>query len=156
MTDFIGSGDRARTLLDAMWNVASIRSWHSGKFIKFWVMAYSGTDIGVHNVRSHRFSPNVHIVNECPTLFNSFGEGKDEMIELCKKYGYFSKDPLGWKKTAALLAFEHGAPNNMPAIFVSGKSRGQKMDAAVPQARYGNPLENSRSRHERGHLPCPR
>lgn len=126
VTDFIGSGDRARTLLDAMWNVASIRSWHSGKFIKFWVMAYSGTDIGVHNVRSHRFSPNVHIVNERPTLFNSFGEGKDEMIELCKKYGYFSKDPLGWKKTAALLAFEHGAPNNMPAIFVSGKSRGAK------------------------------
>ncbi|WP_256572594.1 MULTISPECIES: hypothetical protein [unclassified Pseudomonas] len=126
LTDFIGSGDRARTLLDAMWNVASIRSWHSGKFIKFWVMAYSGTDIGVQNVCSHRFSPNVHIVNECPTLFNSFGEGKDEMIELCKKYGSFSKDPLGWKKTAALLAFEHGAPNNMPAIFVSGKSRGAK------------------------------
>ncbi|SDB53728.1 hypothetical protein SAMN03159382_04137 [Pseudomonas sp. NFACC23-1] len=89
-------------------------------------MAYSGTDIGVQNVCSHRFSPNVHIVNECPTLFNSFGEGKDEMIELCKKYGSFSKDPLGWKKTAALLAFEHGAPNNMPAIFVSGKSRGAK------------------------------
>ncbi|MGV8664194.1 phosphoribosyltransferase-like protein, partial [Pseudomonas aeruginosa] len=64
VTEFIGSGDRARTLLDAIWNVASIRSWHSGKFIKFWVIAYSGTDIGVHNVRSHRFSPNVHIVNE--------------------------------------------------------------------------------------------
>lgn len=126
ITDFIGSGDRARALLDAMWNVASIRSWYSGKFIKFWVMAYSGTAIGVENVRSHRFSPNVHIVSECPTLYNSFGEDSGEMTELCERYGSYSKDPLGWKETAALLAFEHGAPNNMPAIFISGKFRGSR------------------------------
>jgi len=126
LTDFIGSGDRASDMLDAMWNVASIRSWHSGKFINFWVLAYSGSKQGIEKIRRHRFSPRVRVVTECPTLHNSFGEDLDDMVELCKKYGVHSKDPLGWKNTAALLAFEHGAPNNMPAIFVSEKSKGSK------------------------------
>lgn len=126
LTDFIGSGDRASKMLDAMWNVASIRSWHSGKFVNFWVMAYSGTEQGIKHVRGHRFSPKVHVVTECPTLHNSFDSDLDEMVELCKKYGAHSATPLGWKNTAALLAFEHGAPNNMPAIFVSEKNRGSK------------------------------
>lgn len=126
LTDFIGSGDRATRMLDAMWNVASIRSWYSGKFVTFWVMAYSGTDQGIKHVRSHKFAPNVRVVTECPTLFNSFDDDLDEMVELCETYGAHSSAPLGWKDTAALLTFEHGAPNNMPAIFVSEKTRGRK------------------------------
>lgn len=126
LTDFIGSGDRASRMLDSMWNVASIRSWHSGKFLNFWVLAYSGTKQGVEKVRGHRFAPQVHVVTECPTVHNSFGEDLNEMIDLCRDYGAHSKDPLGWENTAALLAFEHGAPNNMPAIFISEKNRGSK------------------------------
>lgn len=126
LTDFIGSGKRAFDMFDSMWNVASIRSWHSGKFVNFWVLAYSGTPQGISHVRSHRFSPTVRIVTECPTLFSSFDDDLVDMIELCQEYGAHSDKPLGWKDTAALLAFEHGAPNNMPAIFVSEKTRGLK------------------------------
>lgn len=126
LTDFIGSGKRAFDMLDAMWNVASIRSWHSFKFVKFWVLAYSGTQQGITKVQKHRFAPKVRVVTECPTLFNSFDEDLDEMVELCETYGAHSKDPLGWERTAALLAFEHGAPNNMPAIFVSEKNTGNR------------------------------
>lgn len=89
-------------------------------------MVYSGIDIGVYNVCSYWFFFNVYIVNECLILFNSFGEGKDEMIEFCKKYGYFSKDLLGWKKIVVLLVFEYGVLNNMFVIFVLGKFRGVK------------------------------
>ncbi len=126
LTDFIGSGDRARKILDAMWVVASIRSWYSGKFIRFWILAYSGTEQGIANVRKHRFSPEVRVVTECPTLFNSFDYDQNDMIALCEAYGAHSDKPLGHERTAALLAFEHGAPNNMPAIFVSEKNRGAK------------------------------
>ncbi|RON80768.1 hypothetical protein [Pseudomonas fluorescens] len=126
LTDFIGSGDRARKILDAMWGVASIRSWYSGKFVKLWVLGYSGTEQGIINVRSHRFAPQVHVVTDCPTIFNSFDEDKDDIIALCKVYGAHSENPLGYQGAAALLAFEHGAPNNMPAIFVSEKNRGAK------------------------------
>lgn len=65
-------------------------------------------------------------MTECPTLFNSFDEDLNEMVELCEEYGAHSKNPLGWKDTGALLAFEHGAPNNMPAIFVSEKTEARK------------------------------
>lgn len=126
LSDFIGSGDRATRMLDSMWNVASIRSWNAGKFIKFWVLAYSGTLQGIEKVRDHRLSPQVRVVTECPTLFNSFGDDLADMIELCQEYGAFSEEPLGWESTAALLTFEHGAPNNMPAIFVKDKTRGSK------------------------------
>ncbi|QHA81538.1 hypothetical protein E3Z27_07485 [Pseudomonas mediterranea] len=126
LTDFIGSGKRAFDMLDAMWNVASIRSWHSFKFVKFWVLAYSGTQQGITRVQKHRFAPEVRVVTECPTLFNSFDEDLDEMVELCETYGAHSSTPLGWERTAALLAFEHGAPNNMPAIFVSEKNTGNR------------------------------
>ncbi|UDU83197.1 hypothetical protein [Pseudomonas sp. HN2-3] len=125
-TDFIGSGKRAFDMLDAMWNVASIRSWHSFKFVKFWVLAYSGTQQGITRVQKHRFAPDVRVVTECPTLFNSFDEELDEMVELCETYGAHSSTPLGFERTAALLAFEHGAPNNMPAIFVSEKNTGNR------------------------------
>ncbi|MGX1181552.1 hypothetical protein AB7M31_004620 [Pseudomonas sp. IAP-CY TE4608] len=126
LTDFIGSGKRAFDMLDAMWNVASIRSWHSFKFVKFWVLAYSGTQQGISRVRKHRFAPEVRVVTECPTLFNSFDEDLDEMVELCETYGAHSSTPLGFERTAALLVFEHGAPNNMPAIFVSEKNTGNR------------------------------
>lgn len=131
LTDFIGSGDRARKILDAMWNVASIRSWYSGKFVRLWVLAYSGTEQGIANVRSHRFAPHVHVVTDCPTIYNSFDEDLGDMLALCEAYGAHSDKPLGYQDTAALLVFEHGAPNNMPAIFVSEKSRGAKRWAAL-------------------------
>ncbi|WP_231387753.1 hypothetical protein [Pseudomonas nitroreducens] len=143
LTDFIGSGDRAYRMLDSMWRVASIRSWYSGKFIKFWVIAYSGTASGIQCVRDHRFKPTVRVMTECPTLFNSFDKDLNEMVELCEEYGAHSKNPLGWKDTGALLAFEHGAPNNMPAIFVSEKNRGSKKWAPLFPKRVTDSLWQS-------------
>jgi hypothetical protein len=143
LTDFIGSGDRAFAMLDAMWNVPSIRSWHSGRFIKFWVMAYSGTGQGIRKVETHRFAPTVAVVTDCPTLHNSFDADLEDMKSLCKKYGAHSDNPLGWKNTAALLAFEHGAPNNMPAIFISEKNRGKRRWAPLFPKRVTDVLRQS-------------
>ena len=143
LTDFIGSGDRASAMLDAMWNVPSIRSWHSGRFIKFWVMAYSGTGQGIRKVETHRFSPSVAVVTDCPTLHNSLDADLEDMKSLCKKYGAHSDNPLGWKNTAALLAFEHGAPNNMPAIFISEKNRGKRRWAPLFPKRVTDVLRQS-------------
>lgn len=143
LTDFIGSGDRAYRMLDSMWRVASIRSWRSGKFIKFWVIAYSGTTPGIRFLQDHRFKPIVRVSTECPTIFNSFDEDLNEMVELCEIYGEHSKSPLGWKETGALLAFEHGAPNNMPAIFVSEKNKGLKKWAPLFPKRVTDSLWQS-------------
>ncbi len=45
---------------------------------------------------------------------NSFAE---RWSALAKKYGKAHSDPLGYKASGALVAFEYGMPNNVPAIL---------------------------------------
>jgi hypothetical protein len=125
LTDFVGSGERVYRMLDALWRVPSVRSWKSYKLVRFWVVCFSCTKGGENLLLSHPSKPTILTRMECPTLMDQFqGDELEECIELCERYGGFSKVPLGYKCSSALLAFEHGAPNNMPAIFIcENKSR---------------------------------
>lgn len=119
VTDFIGSGERALTMLSSLWRVRSIRSWASYKFIKLFVVCVSGTERGIENIERHPSKPTVIKAFPCPTIWSSFSSAEAAaMKDLCKRYGSFDEQPLGHKETGALIAFEHSAPNNMPAIFI--------------------------------------
>lgn len=123
VSDFIGSGDRARAYIEAAWRVRSVRSWWSSRAkhgMSFEVVAYTGTERGIAYVASHPAKPEVHIVAVCPTVFNSFSYQKRlEIIELCRNHypGTMDMPALGYGTTGALVAFAHGAPNNCPLIF---------------------------------------
>jgi hypothetical protein len=123
VTDFIGSGNRAATYLEATWRVCSVRSWWSARATKgmsFEVIAYSATDEGKTFVEKHRTRPYVHLVAACPTIWNSFGAENARKIEqLCDTYFRGTPDmpSLGYGSSGALIAFAHGAPNNTPLIF---------------------------------------
>ncbi|WP_066591793.1 phosphoribosyltransferase-like protein [Sphingomonas pruni] len=123
VSDFIGSGDRARTYIEAAWRVKSVRSWWSSRAkhgMSFEVVAYTGTERGVATVASHPSKPEVHLVAVCPTVLNSFSyEKRLAILALCQKYylGTPSMPALGYGSTGALVAFSHGAPNNCPLIF---------------------------------------
>ena len=124
VTDFIGSGDRARRYLDAAWHVRSVRSWWSARRTKgmsFEVVAYSSTEDGLKNLKSHPSMPEVYMVDACPTIEQAFDvpEIRHRMRALCKRYGTRIRNfnPLGYGGTEALIAFAHGMPNNAPAIF---------------------------------------
>ncbi|MDO8926522.1 MAG: hypothetical protein Q7U94_06385 [Sideroxyarcus sp.] len=122
VTDFIGSGKRALRMLESLWRVRSIRSWHSGGLIKFSVLSYSGTAEGVKKIRKHQSNPNVRMVCKCPTLNNSFkGDELQAITDICRNHSPDPSEPLGYKDTAALIAFEHSCPNNVPAIFHKSK-----------------------------------
>lgn len=119
VTDFIGSGARARSMLSSLWQVRSVRSWHSGKLVRITVLAYSGTSEGINNVRNHASRPNVLTVVDCPTIQSSFTSSDAALIrDLCLRYGDFDNEPLGYLHTEALIAFEHSCPNNVPAVFI--------------------------------------
>tara|TARA_R110001606_G_scaffold367790_1_gene523455 strand:+ start:5302 stop:6585 length:1284 start_codon:yes stop_codon:yes gene_type:complete len=128
--DFIGSGNRALEFLDAFWMEKSIVSWHSYKLIHFHVIAYSGVDSGIELLRSHKSSPFVHVYRDAPT-FNSLpwsNEKKEELLNLCEKYGRKANKKrkhmwFGYKKTMCALVFEHGCPNNVPAILVEDSNK---------------------------------
>jgi hypothetical protein len=123
VTDFIGSGNRVIRMLESLWQVRSIRSWHSGRFIRMRVLCYSGTPVGLNAVKRHRSNPSVALVMPCPTITNAFSaELSADIVDLCNRRGQFHKYPLGFGRVGALIAFEHGCPNNAPAILIEASN----------------------------------
>lgn len=120
--DILGSGRRTTHFLQSIWQHKTIRSWHSLHLIKLEAIAYSATVIGQTVVRKARALPTVSIERDCPTFDEMpwSGRGKAEVIELCRKYGLKTSRrsmALGYARTMAALVFEHGCPNNAPAIL---------------------------------------
>ena len=130
LTDFIGSGERARTYLDAAWRVRSVRSWWSARGttgLSFEVLAFAGTPDGRAYVEDHPSAPRVSLVTSCPTVDSAFrGERHPAIRDLCVRYDPVGRDPieaLGYHGSGALIAFAHGAPNNCPRMLHSRGAR---------------------------------
>ncbi|MBN1546677.1 MAG: hypothetical protein JW902_08470 [Syntrophaceae bacterium] len=121
VTDLIGSGNRALEYLESAWRVASVRSWKSLRYLSFGVIAYSGTDLGIRNVKRHKTTPTIDLVKPCPTIDSEFDEERSGLIKsLCIHYDpvdHDSIESLGYKGGSVLIAFSHGCPNNMPRIL---------------------------------------
>jgi hypothetical protein len=128
ITDFIGSGQRASTYLSAAWRVASVKSWHSGRFLSFGVVAYSGTDEGRQVISHHPTSPQLNIVTPCPSIGNTFNRADAAAVTaMCMRYDPDGPDPVescGYAGTGALIAFAHGCPNNAPRLLHRGRPGG--------------------------------
>lgn len=122
--DFIGSGNRVTEFLTSFWIEPTIVSWLSGKQIHFHVITYSGTEEGISSVERHKSKPRIHIYRDAP-IFSSFFWGdqkKDRVKKLCGKYGRIANKKRnnmwwGYKEGMAAIVFEHGCPNNTPAIL---------------------------------------
>ncbi|PQO96750.1 hypothetical protein C5612_30135 [Pseudomonas frederiksbergensis] len=135
VTDIVGSGQRAYRYLQAAWLVRSVRSWWSGRFLKFAVVAYASTEMGERYVRSHRCRPDVIHVMPCPTIDTALSKIKAGKIKrLCETYDPTVGDPdiapwswgsasLGYGGAGTLLVFAHGAPNNVPLMFHKASKR---------------------------------
>lgn len=121
VTDFIGSGQRAVSYLNAAWRVRSVRSWWSLGWMKFDVVSYAGTGTGLKRVRSLTCSPTVRTVRGCPIIADLDSDTASDFVRICSNYGpkikAWKETPLGFQNTGALLIFEHGAPNNTPYLL---------------------------------------
>lgn len=121
LTDFIGSGQRVDEMLEAFRAVASLRSWRSYGYVRFYVVAYSGTDEGISRVASNRLRPKVLTSAGCPTLQSAFPRTiKGAVYDLCRRYPPGNYYPFGYRDSGALVAFEHGVPDNVPPILHEG------------------------------------
>ena len=122
--DFIGSGNRAWKFLSSFWVEPTITSWLSLKYIRFYVVAYSGTEDGISRVSKHKSEPQISTYRPAPT-FRSMPwskETKNEIEKLCQKYGRIANKKrrnmwMGYNKVMSTLVFEHGCPNNTPSIL---------------------------------------
>lgn len=120
VTDFIGSGRRARSYLDAAWKVSSVKSWRSFGWLRFEVLAYADVYAGRKSVESHRSQPIVSTMIPCPTIDDVFGDKAKEVGRLCRAYDPGKRADgrsLGYGGVGALIAFAHGCPNNAPRFL---------------------------------------
>lgn len=122
--DFIGSGRRVSEFIEAFWQDSTVVSWLSSKHIKIEVLAYSGSEFGLKRLGKLKSRPEVNIYRDAPsfkTLPVNF-ERREALIELCEKYGRIALKGRkhvwwGYKQGMTSLVFEHGCPNNTPAIL---------------------------------------
>lgn len=120
--DFIGSGKRTSDFLTAIWRSPSVVSWRSLKWINFLSIAYSATSVGRARVARSATRPAIVVERDCPTFFEMpwTDEIKLSIEELCRIYGGRTSRRsmrLGFGRTMAAIVFEHGCPNNAPAIL---------------------------------------
>lgn len=121
VTDTIGSGDQISTFLDSMWKVATIKSLHSFKRLKFYIISYATTLNGLKTIQSHKVKPTVIYSIQCPTIDSEFNKDEaKEIKDFCERY-YLKKNnnygPLGYQNCGTLIAYAHGIPNNAPIIL---------------------------------------
>ncbi|MEZ2348088.1 hypothetical protein [Terriglobus sp. RCC_193] len=150
--DLIGSGKRVCSYLDALWDNRSLRSWKSRSDIRFIILAYAVTEAGLDRVSKHKCAPEVIYGRICPTLRTVpwFESKKDLVSGICKKYGArvaAKSFILGFRRSSALLIFEHGCPNNVPAILWSDPAKNKQWvplfpsKAVLPPETSAFPLE---------------
>ena len=122
--DLIGSGNRVRDFIASLWLESTIKSWWSTKHIAFHVIAYSSTESGMKSVQRHKSKPTV-LVHRDATSFDSLPikpEKRDSIRKLCREYGRRALKGrksmwFGYKQGMCSIVFEHGCPNNTPAIL---------------------------------------
>ncbi len=120
--DFIGSGERTRQFIQSFWCCPTIASWHSLKYVNIIVGSYSGTVKGVKYVERHKAQVTVVMKRGCPTFTHMpWGKPlKGKISDLCYNYGRKTSKGWwwdGWGATMAALVFEHGCPDNAPALL---------------------------------------
>jgi hypothetical protein len=86
--------------------------------INLHVITFMATDDSAQKINSWRSDVKLgfNFIHKCPTFYAL--KNSDAYLELCRNYsGQKEKFPLGFKKTAVRVVFEHSAPNNLPSIF---------------------------------------
>jgi hypothetical protein len=145
--DLVGSGNRVREYLAALWTSRSIRSWWSRDNLDFVLVSYAMTDEGVKSVSKLKYAPKLVYNRICPTLRSLpwSQNRKTTVSDLCTKYGAklaAKRFTMGFQGSAALLVFEHGCPNNVPAILWAKPKRGEDWEPLFPEKTV-LPLEGS-------------
>jgi hypothetical protein len=119
--DILGSGNQTSSFLSAMWKDSTIKSWVSLGYLQFEVICYAVSEAGLRHVQKSRVKPNVEYEYFCPTVADILPHRLQKPLrDIFNKYGgKTSKSHMscGYGNIGALMVFEHGCPNNTPAML---------------------------------------
>lgn len=139
--DLIGSGNRTKEFLEAIYRHPTIKSWLSGKHIEIHVLSYMASKQGEAVVeqwcKKHQ-KTTLHVLNKCPML----NKNDEAIIELCKRYvDKNEKLPIGYGNNPVRVVFSHSAPNNLPAILFRDRTKLKSKDVSLrPYVKYWKAL----------------
>ncbi|WP_219012077.1 phosphoribosyltransferase-like protein [Shewanella algae] len=124
--DFIGTGDR---FIKSWRNMVSarIKSWCSRGWCKIWVLSFAAHKTGINNIASQIRQVGKSSLKANLVIEKSFLAENKELVRLADSYGYKLKKcevRLGYGKLLSPIIFQHGCPNNVPAIFWSSGKNG--------------------------------
>lgn len=129
--DLIGSGQRAKTFLQAFYMHPTIKSWCSFPGLDVAIVCYAASSIGLRAVSAPRTRyelarPPAVRVNRLLTLpYGRAAWTADElasMMSLCRKYARFTRHdriPLGVGDSFSMILFPHTITNTAPPILWS-------------------------------------
>lgn len=132
--DFIGTGDR----ITGYWRdraPKSVKSWISYGWTRLWVASYAAMDEGRIAMRRAMPINDSHIATVVPARHEKLGL-TEPMAWVARKYGerLAGRHWRGYGGGGGLTVFQHGCPNNTPAILwcARGKFRPLFPDRGVP------------------------
>jgi len=125
-TDYIGSGNQLLALAGAIARNRTIRSWRSLGRIELHAVAFAATPAALDRIRRSREIAQAWAVEGAPAFATAIGwarETRAAIRQLCVTETRIDRAwALGYKGTGGLFASEHGAPNNLPAVFWQTKA----------------------------------
>jgi hypothetical protein len=127
LTDTTCSGVQGQEYLDWLWRSTTIKSWHSGRLLRFHYISYMCTQDGRRAINSHVSRPSCKMIQACESGDSAWTPQQRKSVKtLCVKYG--EKDwELGYAKMMSLQVFSYSCPNNVPSILRYGsRSKGFK------------------------------
>ena len=116
--DLVGSGKRVCDFLDSIIKNDEVRTLITNNEIDLHVITFMATDFGKDEVNNWRkdVGVNLVVIHKCPTFHDL--KSSDTYLKLCWDYSdQKEKYPLGFKKSAVRVVFEHSAPNKLPSVF---------------------------------------
>lgn len=132
--DFIGSGDR----ITGYWRERapkSIKSWISYGWTRLWVAAYAVMDEGLYAMRRGLPIDDARVATVIPKKHKKLGL-IGPMALVAQKYGerLVGRNWRGYGSGGGLTVFQHGCPNNTPAILWCSKGRFKALfpDRGIP------------------------
>ncbi|WP_137983864.1 phosphoribosyltransferase-like protein [Pseudomonas viridiflava] len=126
LADTVGSGKQAYDVLQAFWNVSTVKSWMSLGLLKSRVICFASTQQGKRLLEKHPMGPEVVFDIQCPTISSAFDAyDAERMIDLCSRYTpqKTGAGGLGFGGEGVLMAYAHGMPNNAPEVFFKASTK---------------------------------
>lgn len=134
--DFVGSGTRVTGFWKEQFH-KSIKSWISYGWTKLWLVAYAATEPGCSALRRGLPLSADRIVTVLPERDPKL-DFTEMMMVIARSYAAKFELPKrlwwGYKDSGGCIIFQHGCPNNAPAILWKGKGRFKPLfpDRGIP------------------------